>query len=172
MIEGRDSRIFFSESTEAVAQNLQEVKPTMMIAVPRLYEVLYGRIMNGVRAKGGVSELLFMNAVKLGRKKLSGNFLLPHEWLFDKILDVLVTYQIKPEIFKYHSNKLKWIHIGASGIEENLFEDILKSKVMITNAKGINSKPVAEFVMSQIMYFAKNLNKCNRFKLNKIWLLP
>ena len=86
-----------------------------------------------------------------------------------KILDVLVTYQIKPEIFKYHSNKLKWIHIGASGVEENLFKDILKSKVMITNAKGINSKPVAEFVIAQIMYFSKNLNKCNQFKLDKIW---
>ena len=86
-----------------------------------------------------------------------------------KNLDVLVTYQIKPEIFKYHSEKLKWIHIGASGVEENLFDEILKSKIMITNAKGINSKPVAEFVISQIMYFAKNLDKCNQFKLDKIW---
>ena len=86
-----------------------------------------------------------------------------------KNLDVLVTYQIKPEIFKYHSEKLKWIHIGASGVEENLFDEILKSKIMITNAKGINSRPVAEFVISQIMYFAKNLDKCNQFKLDKIW---
>ena len=86
-----------------------------------------------------------------------------------KNLDVLVTYQIKPETFKYHSEKLKWIHIGASGVEENLFDEILKSKIMITNAKGINSRPVAEFVISQIMYFAKNLNKCNQFKLDKIW---
>ena len=86
-----------------------------------------------------------------------------------KNLDVLVTYQIKPETFKYHSEKLKWIHIGASGIEDILFDEILKSKIMITNAKGINSKPVAEFVISQIMYFAKNLDKCNQFKLDKIW---
>ena len=86
-----------------------------------------------------------------------------------KDLDVLVCYKITPELFNYRSNKLKWIHIGASGVEENLFDEILKSKIMITNAKGINSKPVAEFVISQIMYFAKNLNKCNQFKLDKIW---
>ena len=68
------AQVYYAENIEKVPENLQEVKPTMMIAVPRLYEVLYGRIMNGVKAKGGVSELLFMNAVKLGRKKLSGNF--------------------------------------------------------------------------------------------------
>ena len=64
-----------------------------------------------------------------------------------KTLDILVTYKITPELFKYRSENLKWIHIGASGVEENLFEDILKSKVMITNSKGINSRPVAEFIM-------------------------
>ena len=86
-----------------------------------------------------------------------------------KNLDVLVTYQIKPETFKYHSNKLKWIHIGSSGIEENLFDEILKSKVLITNAKGVNSKPVSEFIISQIMYFAKNFNDCSQFKIKRTW---
>ena len=86
-----------------------------------------------------------------------------------KKLDILVTYQIKPNIFELRSNNLKWIHIGASGIEQNLFPEILKSEVMITNAKGINSKPVAEFIISQIMFFAKNIKKCMNFKKNKIW---
>ena len=81
----------------------------------------------------------------------------------------MVTYKITPELFKYRSENLKWIHIGASGVEENLFEDILKSKVMITNSKGINSRPVAEFIMSQIMYFAKQVDECNKFKLNRSW---
>tara|TARA_B100001142_G_scaffold166141_1_gene166080 strand:- start:4392 stop:5369 length:978 start_codon:yes stop_codon:yes gene_type:complete len=86
-----------------------------------------------------------------------------------KKLDVLVTYKINSDLFKYRSKNLKWIHIGASGIEENLFEDLIKSKVMLTNAKGINSKPVAEFIISQIMYFAKQIKDCENFKLNKKW---
>ena len=86
-----------------------------------------------------------------------------------KKLDILVTYSITPELFKYRSDKLKWIHIGASGIEQNLFSDLLQSKVILTNAKGINSKPVAEFIISQIMYFAKQFNDCNQFKLDKKW---
>ena len=86
-----------------------------------------------------------------------------------KDLDVLVCYGITADIFKHRSEKLRWVHIGASGVDGNLFSDILKSKVMITNSKGINSKPVAEFIMSQILYFSKRLNLCQDFKKNKKW---
>jgi len=86
-----------------------------------------------------------------------------------KNLDILVCYQINPELFSYRSDKLKWIHIGAAGVDGNLFEDVLKSKVMITNSKGINSKPVAEFIMSQILYFSKRIKECQDFKENREW---
>ena len=86
-----------------------------------------------------------------------------------KNLDILVCYGITPELFKERSDKLKWIHIGASGVDGNLFPEILKSRVMITNAKGINSKPVAEFIMSQILYFSKQLSQCEEFQQNRNW---
>ena len=69
-----------------------------------------------------------------------------------KDLDILVCYKITPDLFHYRSYRLKWIHIGAAGVDGNLFQDVLKSKVMITNSKGINSRPVAEFIMSQMLY--------------------
>ena len=86
-----------------------------------------------------------------------------------KNLNVLVCYGITPELFRYRSDKLKWIHIGASGVDGNLFPEILKSKVMITNAKGINSKPVTEFIVSQILYFSKQLSECQEFKKSRNW---
>ena len=86
-----------------------------------------------------------------------------------KNLDILVCYQITPDMFSHRSDKLKWIHIGAAGVDGNLFEDVVKSKVMITNAKGINSRPVAEFVMSQILYFSKRIKECQDFKQNRTW---
>ena len=86
-----------------------------------------------------------------------------------KTLDVLVCYGITPEYFEYRSDSLKWIHIGASGVDGNLFPEVLKSKVMITNSKGINSGPVAEFIISQILFFSKKLNACQKYKRDKKW---
>ena len=84
-------------------------------------------------------------------------------------LDILVTYGISNKLFNKRSNRLKWIHVGASGIDDNLFDDLIKSRVMITNAKGINSNAVTEFIISQMMYFAKLVGDCNQFKQSKQW---
>ncbi len=86
-----------------------------------------------------------------------------------KNLDILVCYGINPDLFSYRSDKLKWIHIAAAGVEDSLFDEIIKSKIVITNAKGINSKPVAEFVLSQILYFSKRFSECLDFKNDRHW---
>ena len=93
-----NSEVWFCESIEQIAANLVEVSPTLMTAVPRLYEVLHDRIMRGVRTKGGVSEKLFMMAVKLGRKKLAGLHLLPHEMIIDLICDKLVRTKVRQRL--------------------------------------------------------------------------
>ena len=126
------AEIYYSESTEAVAQNLQEVKPTLMIAVPRLYEVLYARIMNGIKTKGGVSEYLFMTAIKLGRKKLSNQSLLPHEWLMDKIVDRLVRSKVKMRL----GGRLKYFVSGGAALNSDVGSFFLGLGVGILQGYG------------------------------------
>ena len=53
---------------DGLSQELAEVRPTLMTAVPRLYEVLHDRITRGVARAGGVQAALFQRAVTLGRK--------------------------------------------------------------------------------------------------------
>lgn len=84
-------------------------------------------------------------------------------------LDVLLTYNISPEIFKYASNKLKWIHFGVAGVEESLFQNIINSKTILTNCSGIHAGPVSEFIMASILYYSKRFKECHDFKLNKQW---
>ena len=84
-------------------------------------------------------------------------------------LDVLLTYDINPEIFQYASNKLKWIHFGVAGVEKNLFPEIIKSKTILTNCSGIHAGPVSEFIIACILYHCKRFNNCNEFKRTQEW---
>tara|TARA_S200000501_G_scaffold369143_1_gene408075 strand:+ start:809 stop:1789 length:981 start_codon:yes stop_codon:yes gene_type:complete len=84
-------------------------------------------------------------------------------------LDILVTYSISKELFSNASDKLKWIHIGAAGIEKSLFPSIIKSRTVITNARGIHATPVSEFVLGIILYLSKKFKKCEKFKRDKNW---
>ena len=84
-------------------------------------------------------------------------------------LDILTTYSMSENIFLHASNKLKWIHFGAAGVEQSLFPSILKSKTIITNASGIHSEPVSEFTIGMILYLSKQFRGCENFKNNAKW---
>lgn len=93
------------------------------------------------------------------------------EKIIDNIenIDILLSYNIPKKIFKKNLENLKWIQLGNAGVDNCMYDEVIKSKIIITNSRGINSIPVAEYVMSAILFFSKNLNKCIDFKNNKIW---
>ncbi len=84
-------------------------------------------------------------------------------------LDILLSYHIPKDIFNQNISSLKWIQLGNAGVDNCMFEQVIKSKIIITNSRGINSVPVAEFVMSAILFFTKNITDCIEFQKNKIW---
>jgi len=60
--------IYFAESIDQMSNNLLEVKPTVMTAVPRLYEKVYDKIIAKGATLGGIKKALFFWAVNLGLK--------------------------------------------------------------------------------------------------------
>ena len=86
-----------------------------------------------------------------------------------KNLDILVTYNINKNYFNHKYNNLQWIHLGNAGVDNSLFKEVIDSKTIITNSRGINATPVSEFVLSTILFLSKNLADCLNFKLNKKW---
>ncbi|MCK5402173.1 MAG: AMP-binding protein, partial [Flavobacteriaceae bacterium] len=60
--------IYFAESIEKVGENLNEIKPHIMTAVPRLYEKMYDRIYAKGENLSGVKKILYYWAIKLGLK--------------------------------------------------------------------------------------------------------
>lgn len=60
--------IYFAESIEKMSDNLKELQPHVMTAVPRLYEKVYDKIIAKGNALSGIKKMLFFWAVDLGLK--------------------------------------------------------------------------------------------------------
>ncbi|HEX7969034.1 MAG TPA: long-chain fatty acid--CoA ligase [Stellaceae bacterium] len=89
------AEIYFAEGAETLAANMQEARPTIMTAVPRLYETLHQRILNGIERQGGLRAKLFRRAVALGGKRYDDPASLTiGERLLDVILDLLVRRKV------------------------------------------------------------------------------
>jgi long-chain acyl-CoA synthetase len=60
--------IYFAESIEKMSDNLKEVQPNVMTAVPRLYEKVFDKIVAKGSELSGIKKALFFWAVNLGLK--------------------------------------------------------------------------------------------------------
>lgn len=60
--------ICYAESIETVAQNLTEVKPTIMTTVPRLFERIYSKIIKNVESQPEKKQKIFYWAIEVGRE--------------------------------------------------------------------------------------------------------
>jgi long-chain acyl-CoA synthetase len=89
------AQIYFAEGADTLAANMLEARPTLMTAVPRLYETLHHRIRLGVERKGGVAHKMFDRAVAIGRKRLLSQAPSLGERLLDPVLDRVVRAKLR-----------------------------------------------------------------------------
>ena len=92
--------IGYAESVDTVAQNLLEIRPTVMVSVPRVFEKIYARVVDLVLAGSALKKKIFFWALKVGKtygaKKLAGQPIsgalrfkrsLAHKLVFHKIIE-------------------------------------------------------------------------------------
>lgn len=65
---------------------------------------------------------------------------------------------------------LKWIHIAAAGVDSLMFDELVDSDVVVTNSRGIFDRPIAEFVLGQILAFAKDSARSAALQRSKSWV--
>ena len=98
----RGAQINYVESIERVPTQLGEIRPTIMVSVPRLFERSYIKIISKVQQEGGAKRRLFEWALRVGREVREaqwrgerasafarGQFAVARSRIFSKVLDRL-----------------------------------------------------------------------------------
>ena len=68
-----------------------------------------------------------------------------------------------------HADSLRWVHVGGTGVDAVMFDDLIASDVEVTNTRGLFDRPIAEYVLAQILNFAKDLPGSIRLQLDHQW---
>lgn len=59
--------VYYTASFDQVGENLREVRPTIMTAVPRLFEKVYHRIVKKGLSQKGIKRKIFMRSLEIGQ---------------------------------------------------------------------------------------------------------
>ena len=129
--------IAYAESIETVAENLLEIRPTVMASVPRLFEKIYTRIIDSVEEGPQVKRKLFYWAVKTGRQKTicRQKKRSPSLWLRLKfsIADKLVFSKIKAKL----GGRMKFCVSGGAPLAKEIGEFFTAIGLLILEGYGL-----------------------------------
>ena len=127
------AQIYYCEGPDQLAANLTEVRPTIMTAVPRLYEVLHDRILRGVDRQGGKKAELFREAVRLGIKKYEDPRSLT---LFERLKDMLLTLLVRKKVGERFGGRLKAFVSGGAALNPDIGKFFLALNVDLLQGYG------------------------------------
>ncbi|GAO40043.1 long-chain fatty acid--CoA ligase [Sphingomonas changbaiensis NBRC 104936] len=112
---GLGAQIYYAEGLDKLASNIEETRPTIMVVVPRLFEVLRARIVKNIEKQGGIAPGLLRRAEALGAKQLAGGL---RAW--DKPADLLLERIFRPKIRQRFGGRMKAMVSGGAPLNPEI----------------------------------------------------
>ncbi len=114
------AQIYYAEGLEKLASNIEETRPTFMVVVPRLFEVLRARIMKQVEKQGRVANVLMDTALAVGERREAGK-----RAMIDPLRDFAVDKLLRPKIRAKFGGRIKAMVSGGAPLnpEVGIFFD-------------------------------------------------
>ena len=117
---GVGAEIFYAEGLEKLASNIEETRPTIMVVVPRLFEVLRARIMKQVEKQGRLANFLMDRALTISENESGGK-----KRKRDLPMNFLLERTLRPKIRKRFGGRMKAMVSGGAPLNPevgNFFE--------------------------------------------------
>ena len=86
--------------------------------------------------------------------------------------DVLLGWNFRADSLREawdSADRLRWIHWGGAGVDAAMFPELAGSEVMLTNARGIFDRPMAEWVLGAMLCFAKRIPETLASQARSSW---
>lgn len=130
------SNIAYAVNMETVGENMGEVRPTLMVAVPRFFEKMQTLVLDSIKEGSGLKQKIFHWALKVGSQRFqeeqNGHISGWTNFRFG-IASKLVFEKIRMRL----GGRLRFFVSGAAPLEQSLGEFFYSAGVLILEGYGI-----------------------------------
>ncbi len=137
MMLRQGATIAYAEGIDSVPLNLREVRPTLLISVPRLYEKMYARTMERVLSSPWPKRKLFVGALHLCRRRVAadqaGQSLAP--WL--RIPAAAARALLHARLQEPLGGRLRYFVSGGAPLARDVAEFFLAAGIPIYEGYGL-----------------------------------
>lgn len=112
---GVGAEIYYSEGLEKLASNIEETQPTIMVVVPRLFEVLRQRMIKNVEKQGKFPTYLLDKALTIGERDYGGK-----GRFRDAPMKLLLSRTLLPKIRARFGGRMKAMVSGGAPLNPDI----------------------------------------------------
>ena len=103
------AEIYYAESLEKLAANIEEVKPTIMVVVPRLFEMLRAKIIKTIEKDGGLPAYLLGRAMGIEQRRYEGR-----DRIIDLPMDGILSLTLRKKVKDKFGGRMKAMVSGGA----------------------------------------------------------
>lgn len=108
-------QIYYAEGLEKLASNIEETRPTIMVVVPRLFEVLRTRIIKSIEKQGKFPAYLLGQAIRIAAKEQQGR-----GSILDRPMKALLARTLLPKVRARFGGRMKALVSGGAPLNPDV----------------------------------------------------
>jgi phosphoglycerate dehydrogenase-like enzyme len=133
--------------------------PTAIALSPILSARYRSRDLERIRAAAPGARIVTVSVEGLADGPLDDVEVMLRGWLSSDAFDRILV----------RSPRLTWVHSATSGVERALTPAALERGVVVTNARGVFSRPIAEYVLMMILAVSRRLPQLLELQRERTW---
>lgn len=139
------AEVVYARSIAQLGEDLQTIKPTTLVSVPRIYERVYGKIQEGLRNKSFIAKFLFKSAVNVGWRKFlrdQGRAGWHPKLMFWPMLNKLVASKVLEKL----GGELRLAICGGAALSEDVAKLFIGLGLPLVQGYGLTESSPVVFV--------------------------
>ena len=133
--------------------------PTAIALSPILSARYRSRDLERIRAAAPGARIVMVSVEGLADGPVDDVEVMLRGWLSSDAFDRLLA----------RAPRLTWVHSATSGVERALTPAALERGVVVTNARGVFSRPIAEYVLMMILAVSRRLPQLLELQRERTW---
>ena len=126
----------YNRSIPQLAEDLSLIRPTLLVSVPRIFERIYGHIMDKLAEESAVKQKLFKAAIDIGWKKFEydqGRGKWSSSLLLQPLLDTLVGSKVRQRL----GGRLRFTVCGGAALSPDVARMFIGLGIPVTQGYGL-----------------------------------
>ena len=134
--------VCFARSIQQLAQDLQEVCPTVFVSVPRIYEMIYAKILSQVAQQSSLRKRVFTWTQQTGWRRFE------HKtgkagWHWSLLVWPLLNYLVAAKISRRLGGRLRFAIVGGAALDKTITRFFISLGIPLYQGYGMTeSSPV------------------------------